>query len=288
MRRLIVILVFVVVILGLFRMSLRFGHESPESGQPIPPGIAHAPGATNSNPLPAKIQKSISFDSLPGDVHRFASFVWPDAIDKSGSDAMPPKAALLKAYLGAPLGLQKTRLGDLLAFYPGEDVVNAFEFVAFETTGRLSGLQRETIFAIPRQMALKTADSERAFQFLTRGTEPGFWESKLKWQDADNGPGEKERLLVSGCIDALGRTGRPEAERFLLELKTTPLGERYAGNVLAGLCAYHLIGEMGFTQFHAKVLPPEAFLDMYFRWRNSPAAATHLEWYRSVTMKESK
>jgi hypothetical protein len=162
-------------------------------------------------------------------------------------------------------------------------VVKAFESVVFGS-GRLSGLERETVLKIPTQMALKSADSENAFRFLTKGTEPAFWEETFKWQDAENG-GDNVRLLVSGCIRALGRTGRPEAQRFLLELGSTPLGERFAGSILAGICAYDLVQEMGFIQFHAKILPPEAFSDMYFQWQNTPKAAKHVEWYNNVKEK---
>jgi hypothetical protein len=179
-----------------------------------------------------------------------ASFVrgsWEHGIPYTEARAFGPEALpYLREWLKAdPLREQWTTIVWMIGYIgQPEDFETLREFLEDRFTGEVDGATFNALISAIHVMGHVAVSSDKAMAYLRSATNPNYFQ-KIKWTHETSDVRDLHVLLSKLAINALGTTGRPEAEQILKDIQRKPYDKRQLGNVALGLEIYRGIATQG-------------------------------------------
>ena len=207
---------------------------------------------------------------------------------------------LKEAYRSTTNLLEKHAVTWALAFVGDEEAVQLFQKtlladyagkVLVGAEGGVGGDEAIMMEATIWALGLLANRHENAWEFLKQGTDPWFWKRNALWRSSyDYGT---SGLLTTACIQGVGLSGRPEAEKLLETFKSQPLldptespeiARSFAGDVLQAAFYLSIIKSDGMDGFRRWFFQPAIDYvdknDRFTLWSSKPAVQEKWgEWY---------
>ncbi len=136
-------------------------------------------------------------------------------------------------------------------------------------------------------MGFLASKYDSAYELLKQGTDPGFWDEHIKWESKRGS--DDVGLLVSGSIQAIGGTGRPDSLAILNQLKEgnltnwidpSPLGRTFYGALVDAYFFYDLVAEHGIESYKLNILT-ENRNRLQQEWKNTDNGRQWRAWYEA-------
>jgi hypothetical protein len=149
----------------------------------------------------------------------------------------------------------------------------------------LNSYQELTLTTMVSALGFQAFSNALAWDFIVKGCDPRFWETRAMWKPARNRP--PTVLMAAEAIRAVGCSGHPDALAQLYHLKSQPLevpvtDKSLVGNFEAALMsaafALHYNQHKGREAYHRYYLDSGDDLEEYTNWRNSEAGRPWAEW----------
>lgn len=209
------------------------------------------------------------------------------------------KDILLKLYRQEQSLVKKHALIIALGQIGDEEIVRIFiHALSDEYAGRkLKGGGPESnedvvMMATVSGLGFLAGKSDSAYEFLKKGIDPKFWKETCKFIPA-NDPG-LYGTLAGDAIEAIGRSGRPDASNILEALKPLPLvnyldnsimQESFEGAVFDAAFANDMISQKGMDYYRYLYFNPDASLQRMQEWQKSGIGLEWDKWYLKKKME---
>jgi hypothetical protein len=257
----------------------------PPAGEPRPPTPAPPVGATTSAAPATAAGPALTPLPRPG----WVEALYCEPTRRPRLAVMTPlsldlEAELIAYYRSLPSITNKLGLAGVLAHAGGEASVELLIHSLTREYGgrRLTSWEAVQLCILARLLGLAAAHSDRAYEFLVQGVNPGFWTTNITWT-AEN-PGISERL-PGECIMGLGLSGREDAWQVILHLKNQPV-TRYLKRVATDICdaafSRAMMAEMGREAFIDKLWFTEASICRIQEWSETPEGREWKNWLAQI------